>query len=96
MWKKEKRKNVTTIRLNDDELEAVESLANRLGISQSELWRRLLITVKVLYDSKLKLRDALKEDEELKNIREILKRSDLTLARALKPIPEILKKLAET
>ena len=93
MWGKLKRENITTIRLSDEELEAVNSLAKRMGISQSELWRRLLITVKVLYDGKLKLRDALKEDGELKGVHKILKRSDLTLARALKPIPEILRKL---
>ena len=86
-----RRKHVMTVRVDDVEKEVVESLANDLGVSVSEVWRRLLVTVAVLYSDNLLLRDALREIKELEGVHRVLKRDNVNiiLSDALKSIPEL-------
>jgi len=91
-----RRRHIITIRLDDVEKEALESLRKDMGVSMSELWRRLLVTVKVLYADNLPLTKALREDtDELKKIHRILRKSNMTLSDALKPIPKLIAVVSE-
>lgn len=86
------RRNILTVRLNDSELATVKGLANDLGVPVAEVWRRLLTTVRVLYDSDLELGDALRVSERTMHIHRLLKKEgDIPLYNAIKPIPELIK-----
>jgi len=37
-----RRRNIETIRLSDAEREIIENFARELGVSRSEVWRRML------------------------------------------------------
>jgi hypothetical protein len=80
-----------TIRVDDIEKEIIESLAKDLGVSVSEVWRRLLVTVTVLYSDNLLLKDALREIKELEGVHRVLKQENIniTLSDALKSLPEL-------
>jgi antitoxin component of RelBE/YafQ-DinJ toxin-antitoxin module len=86
-----RRKHVMTVRVDDVEKEIVESMASDLGVSVSEVWRRLLVTVAVLYSNNLLLSDALREIKELEGVHRVLKNGgvSITLSDALKSIPEL-------
>lgn len=85
------RHNILTVRLNDSELAAVRKLAKDLGTPVAEVWRRLLTTVRVLYDSDLMLSDALRPGKQTAKIFRLLKRDgDIPVYEAIKPIPELL------
>jgi hypothetical protein len=80
-----------TIRVDDVEFEVLESMAKDLGVSKSEVWRRLLVTVAVLYSDNLLLRDALQNVRELEGVHRVLQEQNVTLSlsAALKSIPEL-------
>jgi len=86
-----RRKHTMTVRVDDVEREVIESLARDLGVSRSEVWRRLLVTVAVIYSENLPLKDALRDIKELEGVHRILKRKkiNITLSDALKSIPEL-------
>lgn len=85
------RRNILTVRLNDSELASVKKLAGDLESPIAEVWRRLLLTVRVLYDSELMLSDALRPSKRTAKIFRLLKRDgDIPLYQAIKRIPELL------
>ncbi|NVM57020.1 MAG: hypothetical protein HWN51_02720 [Desulfobacterales bacterium] len=87
-----RRRNILTVRLDDSELVTVKKLANDLGVPVAEVWRRLLITVRVLYDSDLMLGDALRVSESTMGVHKLLKKDgDIPLYDAIKPIPELIR-----
>lgn len=87
-----RRRNILTVRLDDTELASVKKLANDLDVPVAEVWRRLLTTVRVLYDSDLELGDALKVSKATMGIHRLLKKDgDIPLHEAIKPIPELIR-----
>jgi len=74
------KNHIIPIRLSDVEYEGICKAAEELGISKSEVFRRLYWTVRVLFSDKLKLKNALIEQthpEEplsyaLRNIQELM------------------------
>lgn len=86
------RHNILTVRLDDSELVAVKKLAADLEVPVAEVWRRLLFTVRVLYDSDLMLGDALRVSQRTMRVHRLLgKGGDIPLYEAIKPIPELIK-----
>ncbi|RLE62447.1 MAG: hypothetical protein DRJ47_10675 [Thermoprotei archaeon] len=57
-----------SIRVSREVLDMLTTWANELGISVDELIRRMVLTISVLFDSRLTLADALKSLPELKRI----------------------------
>ncbi|MFQ6077434.1 MAG: ribbon-helix-helix protein, CopG family [Candidatus Bathyarchaeia archaeon] len=86
-----RRRHTMTVRVDDTELEIIESMAKDLGVSRSEVWRRLLVTVAVLYSNNLPLKDSLRNVKELEGVHQVLKNQNvtMTLSDALKSIPEL-------
>jgi len=86
-----RRKHIMTVRVDDVEREVIESLAKDLGVSRSEVWRRLLVTVAVIYSESLSLKDALRDIKDLEGVHRVLKNEgvDIALSDALKSIPEL-------
>lgn len=86
------RRHNVNFRVSDAELAEIGRIAEHWGVPQSEVWRRLLTTVKVLYDSELTLSDALKPDKRTKKIMELLEKiGDPPLYEVMKPIPELIR-----
>jgi len=86
-----RRRHIMTVRVDDAEKEIIESMAADLGVSRSEVWRRLLVTVAVLYSDNLPFKDALRNMKELEGIHKVLEEQNvtLTLSDALKSVPEL-------
>jgi len=85
------KRNVN-FRISDDQYSEIERLAEQMGVSRSEVWRRLLLTVRVLYSPDLTLSDVLRNNEETEKIHELLARGhDLPLHEALRSIPELIE-----
>ena len=72
---------IMTIRVDKHDYDDITELAEALGISKSEVWRRLLATVRILYSDYITLREALSQDVE--------KVLDKPLSSALKSLPEL-------
>jgi len=88
-----KRTHVETIRLSDEEREVIETFAKELGVSRSEVWRRMLTHLWMLYQEDLSLDDALKDIDELAGVHKILKGTNMPLYKALKSVPELVELL---
>lgn len=87
-----RRRNILTVRLDDSELATVKKLANDLEVPVAEVWRRLLTTVRVLYDSDLMLGDALRVSESTMGVHKLLEKDgDIPMYDAIKPIPELIR-----
>jgi len=85
------KKNVN-FRVSDDQYSEIERLAEQMGVSRSEVWRRLLLTVRVLYSPDLTLADVLRNNEKTEKIHELLAQGyDLPLHEALRSIPELIE-----
>jgi len=85
------KRNVN-FRISDSQYLEIERLAEQMGVSHSEVWRRLLLTVHVLYSPDLTLSDVLRSNEETEKIHELLAQGyDLPLHEALKSIPELVE-----
>lgn len=79
-------------RISDAERAEIERMAREWGVSRSSVWRKLLMTVKVLYDSDLMLSDALKIDDRTLEVHQLLAQGhDLPLHQAIRPIPNLIK-----
>jgi len=78
-----KKDVVMTIRVPKEIYQDIELLSETLGISKSEVWRRMYWTVKILFDPKLKMSDALISNR-------YTKLRNKPLAEVLKPLPELL------
>lgn len=79
-------------RVSDAEFAEIRRIAEHWGVPHSEVWRRLLATVKVIYDSDLTLCDALKPDKRTAKIASLLaKIGDPPLYEVMRPIPELIK-----
>jgi hypothetical protein len=87
-----RRRHVETIRLSDEEREVVENFAKDLGISRSEVWRRMLTHLWILYQEELSLDEALKDTAELVRVHEVLRTgTNIPLYKALKSVPELVE-----
>jgi len=86
-----RRRNVETIRLSDAEREIIENFARELGVSRSEVWRRMLTHLWVLYQEDLTLDEALTNTDELAKVHEVLKGTNIPLYKALKSVPELIE-----
>jgi len=53
------RKHIITVRLNDYEYDTISSIAEEMGCSKSEIIRRLIYTVSILYSELLPVEKAL-------------------------------------
>jgi len=85
------KRNVN-FRISDEQHSEIERLAEQMGVSRSEVWRRLLLTVRVLYSPDLTLADVLRNNEKTEKIHELLAQGhDLPLHEALRSIPELVK-----
>jgi len=87
------RRNIETIRLSDVEKEIIENFAKDLGVSRSEVWRRMLTHLWVLYQEDLTLDEALRDVDELSKVHEVLKGLNIPLYKALKTVPELIEVL---
>lgn len=86
-----RRKHIETIRLSDAEHEIIGNFAKELGISRSEVWRRMLTHLWVLYQEDLTLDEALKDTDELAGVHKVLKGVNMPLYKALKSVPELIE-----
>jgi len=86
-----RRRNIETIRLSDAEREIIENFARELGVSRSEVWRRMLTHLWVLYQEDLTLDEALRNTDELAEVHEVLKGTNIPLYKALKSVPELIE-----
>jgi len=86
-----RRRNIETIRLSDAEREIIENFARELGVSRSEVWRRMLTHLWVLYQEDLTLDEALTNTDELAKVHEVLKGTNIPLYKALKSVPELIE-----
>ena len=86
-----RRRHVETIRLSDEEREIIENFARELDVSKSEVWRRMLAHLWILYQEELSLDDALKDTDELVRVHEVLKGTNIPLYKALKSVPELVE-----
>lgn len=80
------KNHTITVRLNDIEFDGVSDVSTKLGISKSEVIRRLYWTVRVLYSDKTTLRKALNTDDI---------NCDKPLSTILRNIPELLIDMIE-
>lgn len=79
-------------RITEREAREISDLSDKMEVSESEVWRRVLMTIRVIYDSDLSLLDALVLNNRTAKIHRLLKRSDdIPLYEAIKPIPELIK-----
>ena len=86
------RRNLLAIRVSDEELAHVRSMSKDWGVSQSEVWRRLLLTVRVLFSTELMLSDVLKINDRTFGIQQLLARGhDLPMHVAMRSIPELIR-----
>lgn len=76
------RNYVKTIRLNRIENQIIEKLANDLHVSEAEVWRRMLWTIRTIFSSYLPARQAI--GTVVDDGREP------SLADMLKPVPELM------
>lgn len=76
------RNYVKTIRLNRIENEIIEELAHNLRVSEAEVFRRLLWTVRTIFSSYLPARQA------IANV--VDNGHEPSLADMLKPVPELM------
>jgi len=88
-----RRRNIETIRLDDAEREVIQGFARELGVSRSEVWRRILVHMWILYQEDLSLKEALRESDELQPVHNILKGINMPLYKALKSVPELVEVL---
>jgi len=85
-------KHNVNFKVSDEELREIERLAEQMEVSRSEVWRRLLLTVRVLYSPDLTLADVLRNNEKTEEIHELLAQGhDLPLHEALRSIPELIE-----
>ena len=75
---------IVTIRLDEQEYMMVTNLSKNLNTSKSEVFRRLLWTVRILFDPSLTAKDALTS---------IVDNSE-SLGDILKPLPELIRIIA--
>lgn len=79
-------------RVSEAELSEIKRISEQWGTPCSEVWRRLLTTVKVLYDSDLTLSDALAPSRwSFRLVKQINKLGDKPLHEVMRPIPELIK-----
>ncbi len=84
-------RNNENFRVSDSERAEIERLAKEWGTPRSEVWRRLLMTVRVLYDSDLMLSDLVKINDSTFEIQQLLAQGhDLPLHQAMRPIPQLV------
>jgi hypothetical protein len=72
MWIDRKKKHNVNVKLDDYENELLKDYQKESGKSKSEIFRNALWTIRILYDSNLKLKDAVKEIDPEKPLCEIL------------------------
>jgi len=83
------KRNVN-FRVSEDEWKEIERMAKQWGCPHSEVWRRLLYTVRVIYSPDLMLSDVLQINDETIEIHRLLARGhDMPLHEAMRPIPEL-------
>lgn len=81
------KNHTLTVRLNDIEFDGVSEVAKKLGISKSEVVRRLFWTVRVLFSDKLTLKEVLLNIDDVD--------CDKPLSATLRNIPELLNNMIE-
>lgn len=81
------KNHTLTVRLNDIEFDGVSEVAEKLGISKSEVVRRLFWTVRVLFSDKLTLKEVLLNIDDVD--------CDKPLSATLRNIPELLNNMIE-
>ena len=86
-----RRRHNENFRVSDAELAEVERIAKQWGTPRSEVWRRLLMTVKVIYDEELTLRDALQVNKKTFKLHKFLEKGDIPLYEAIRPVPELIR-----
>jgi len=87
----QRRRNIVSIRLTDEELKSVKQMAEDMGITMAELWRSFRLTVQVLFSSDLSLSDALQINDDTIEIHKLLAtEKDPPLHKAIRPIPELM------
>lgn len=85
-------KEYVGFRVSKEDREFVRAVAKRLGISESEMWRRLVVVFRIMYSDELNLSDIIKPSEKTMPILLYLDDiGDIPLPQALRPIPEIMK-----
>lgn len=78
-------------RISGAERAEIVRMAKQWSVPRSEVWRRLLMTVRVLFDSDLLLSDSLRIDDKTFEIQQLLARGhDLPLHEAMRPIPQLV------
>lgn len=83
-------KHYENFRTSDAERKEIARMAGEWEVPRSEVWRRLLMTVRVLFDSDLMLSDVLKIDDKTFEIQQLLaKGHDLPLHQAMRPVPQL-------
>jgi len=83
-------KHNVNFKVGDEELREIERMAEEWDCSRSEVWRRLLYTIRVLYSSDLMLSDVLQVNDETKEIHKLLAQGhDMPLYEAMRPVPEL-------
>lgn len=86
-----KRRVFVGFRITEDEREQVKRWSKDMGVTSTEVWRRLLLTIRVLYDSNMTLSDALRINKKTIKIYQLLSdEGDVPLYMAIKPIPEMI------
>lgn len=71
----------------------IDDLCLGLGLTRSEVWRRMLVTVRTLYSDNLKFADAIRDDSDMAPIHKALEGSNKTLVDALKPMSGLIQVL---
>jgi len=85
------KRNVN-FRVDENEWREIERMARQWGCPHSEVWRRLLYTVRVIYSPDLMLSDVLQVNDETIEIHKLLARGrDMPLHRAMRSIPELAR-----
>jgi len=81
------KNHTLTVRLNDIEFNGISEVSEKMGISKSEVVRRMFWTVRVLFSDKVLLKEALLNIDDID--------SDMPLSAALRNIPELLIDMIE-
>jgi len=81
------KNHTLTVRLNDIEFNGISEVSKKMGISKSEVVRRMFWTVRVLFSDKVILKEALLNIDDID--------SDKPLSAALRNIPELLIDMIE-
>jgi len=71
----------------------IDDLCHALGLTRSEVWRRMAVTVRTLYSDNLKFVDAIRDDADMAPIHKALEGSNKSLVEALKPMSGLIQSL---